>query len=958
MNKFYLFLILIFIGGLQIQAQTLDSRFYDGKIYLRPHKNVQELNSEGKKVDLKLASFLSKDLIANFGIQTISKPFYRTTEKEIRSIYLVEFSQINKVNDLLKILNAQSNIDYAEQVPIHKVTLTPNDLGANSTSGTGQWHLHKVQAPLAWDISVGNPNIKVAIVDDAVLSNHPDLAPALWVNSGEIPNNGIDDDGNGYIDDINGFDVADDDPDVMPNTSSMSHGTHVAGIAGAKTNNGVGVASIGFGVSIMAVKSSNQAQVVTDAYAGITYAADAGADVINMSWGGSGGGNTGQNIINYAYNKGCVLVAASGNDNVTTQFYPAAYNNVISVSSTTNTDAKSSFSNYGTWIDISAPGSAIYSTYVGTNFTSTYSRIQGTSMASPFVAGMVGLMLSLNPNLTFAQITNCLYSTADPVTTNSGQMGAGRFNAYEAMLCVQSYTQAAPVGQINASETLLCSGTPVQFNGSSIGGQATTFAWSFPGGTPATSSLPNPQVVYNANGTYNVTLIVSNQFGSDTVSMPNYITISNQGVQTIYSENFEGTTINMTTSNPDNAITWDVVSTGGLPAGTQSARMNFYNYQATGQRDGLITPSLSFATNNDVTLSFNHAYRRYNQTGSDSLIIYASTNNGTTWNRIWARGENGTGNFATAATSQNAFTPTQASQWCIDPTVGAPCFTIDLGAYNGAASVRLKFEGFNNYGNNLYLDNIVITGKCLAPQAPSLPTPSFNAAKPTICEGNQVAFTNTTAGSGNTYLWTFVGGTPATSTLANPTVTYNTPGTYNVSLQASNAGGSNTATQTSYVTVHANPVASIINNAGVLTASPSGMSYQWFLNGNAISGAQQQSYTPSSNGSYHVVVTNPNSCVGTSSTTDIFGLSYEDLSAFEFNMYPNPTSQILHINWSNIDVEKLEIMDMYGRVIKTQKISNESSQTVDCSGLAEGVYFLKLNSKNRDIAIKKFVVKH
>ncbi|MEZ4889602.1 MAG: S8 family serine peptidase [Crocinitomicaceae bacterium] len=158
----------------------------------------------------------------------------------------------------------------------------------------------KINAQGAWNYFSTGSTVVVAIVDDAVKRDHPDLAANLWVNPGEIAGNGIDDDGNGYIDDINGYDVGSGDNNPNPTTSSYQHGTHVAGIVSAATNNGIGVSSIGFSCKLMCVKSTNSPSVVSHGCQGITYAAANGADVINMSWGGPGGGTTGQNVINYA----------------------------------------------------------------------------------------------------------------------------------------------------------------------------------------------------------------------------------------------------------------------------------------------------------------------------------------------------------------------------------------------------------------------------------------------------------------------------------------------------------------------------------------------------------------------------------------------------------------------------------------------------------------------------------
>ncbi len=955
MRHFLLSLLIPFTIIEWSNAQSVHTDYYDGKIYVRTEKSQSEIPSDAKKVDMNKVFFLSEQIQNEFGITKVSKPFYFAYERDLRTIYEVEFSEISRINELVEYLNRQSQIDYAEPIPIMRTIFTPNDLGPSSGT-SNQWSLWQVDATNAWDISLGNSNIVVAIVDDAVLATHPDLAPVLWVNPGEIPNDGIDNDGNGHIDDVNGWDVADNDNTVLPNVAAMSHGTHVAGISGAASNNGTGVASIGHGVSIMAVKSSNQDQYITDGYEGIIYAYQNGADVINMSWGGSGSSQTAQNIINSAFNAGSILVAAAGNDNVTTQFYPAAYNNVISVASTTTTDARSSFSNYGNWIDISAPGSNIRSTYINSSGAAIYGAISGTSMASPMVAGMIGLMLSLNPNLTYAQLTNCLYSTADPTTTNVGQMGAGRFNAYEAMLCVQASLQTEPLAQINAVETNVCAGADVHFSASSAGGPATSYSWSFPGGTPATSNSPNPVVTYASNGNYSVTLILSNAFGSDTLSIPNYITVSNTALNTVFFEDFESASPNVSVVNPDGGITWAVTNTAGNGSGTKSAFMNFYNYNTTGQRDGLITGTINLNSSSNAELKFKHAYRRYNQNSSDSLIIYASVNNGTTWTRLWARGENGNGIFATQSTNTSAFTPSIADDWCFSGSVGSACYTVNLNAYDGEANLRLKFEGYNNSGNNLYIDDIQVVAACSG-NTPAAPLPSFSSNFTNICEGDVVSFVNSTVGATD-FLWQFPGGTPSSSILPNPQIVYNTSGIYPVTLEASNLGGANNITQNAYITVNPVPVIQAAYTGGVLSVNPGGLSYQWYKNNAFITGANQQNYTPQTNGQYHVVVSNMYGCSAISQMIDVYGLSLESEWEQSIELFPNPANDWVQLKWNQIPVNRIELLDMYGRVISSDIIQHVNSWTYSTAHLAEGVYFIKLHGDANEIAVKKIVVKH
>jgi subtilisin family serine protease len=359
-------------------------------------------------------------------------------------------------------LIATGQVEYAEPRYGYKMeTTTPNDPQLGS-----QWFLSKIQAGDAWDISQGDSTVWIGIVDCGVQVTHPDLAANIWINPTEdINHNGvfdnypsasggdidsIDNDMNGFVDDVQGWDFCgpdtanmayegDNDPNVYG--SNNDHGTHVAGDASAVTNNATGVAGIGWNCKVMAIKCSfdNDTRAaggksyIYFGYDGIVYAADNGAKVINCSWGGSGYSQFAQDLVNYAWEGGSVLVCAAGNDASSEPHYPSSYDNAISVAATTSSDIRSSFSNYGTDIDVCAPGSSILSTA----YSNTYASWDGTSMASPVAAGLTGLIWAHNPSWNNTQVATQLVMTTDNIDAlnpvYAGLLGSGRINAYKAL---------------------------------------------------------------------------------------------------------------------------------------------------------------------------------------------------------------------------------------------------------------------------------------------------------------------------------------------------------------------------------------------------------------------------------------------------------------------------------------------------------------------------------------------
>ena len=404
----------------------------------------------------------------------------------LERIYHLELAAEADINKAVAALNANPNIEWAEPDYIARATVAPNDpLYAE------QWGVAKIDAPAAWDVVTGTPAIVIAIIDSGIDLTHPDLQANLWVNPAEVPGNGIDEDSNGYVDDVRGWNFVNGTNNV---SDGGGHGTQVAGVAAAVTNNALGIAGVCWNCKIMPVRVMADSGIsnYSDIALGVKYAADKGAHVINLSLGGYAYSNALRDAINYAVNdNNVVVVAGAGNDNVSTPFYPAAYDNVIAVAGTTDVDTKADFSDYGAWVDVSAPAVDIMTTYLGGD----WGLANGTSLAAPFVAGVAALIRSQHPEWNATMVRNQILQTADPIDTlnpsYAGQLGFGRDNAAQAM---QAPRPAIALAGISVN------GDPL---GRPIPGESATVAitlrndWWDADGVTGVLSTTDPYVTFN-----------------------------------------------------------------------------------------------------------------------------------------------------------------------------------------------------------------------------------------------------------------------------------------------------------------------------------------------------------------------------------------------------------------------------------------------------------------------------
>ena len=374
----------------------------------------------------------------------------------LRRIYLIRFPKGWQLDPLRRRYERHPTI---EAVEMNRLNRFCAETPPNDPSYGEQWNLDVLNMRQAWNIEQGKPHVTVAVVDSGIATQHPELRSQMWENVGEIPRNGIDDDGNGYVDDKNGWDFS--DAPTLPGSGDWTvrdndpedetgHGTHVSGIIAAAANNGRGIAGIAPNCRLMPLRAGFKygggAYLQNDDLAAaIVYAADNGAGVINMSWGDTVRAFIIEDAVEYAYHRGCVLVGAAGNSATIGAYYPAALKSVISVAGLGQEKQLYDGSNFGATINIAAPGEEILSTALN----GEYRKRDGTSMAAAHVSGVAALVLSANPNATNIRIQEKLIATARPLFITE-LVGAGALDAYAAL----AETSTPLVAEINAQRTL------------------------------------------------------------------------------------------------------------------------------------------------------------------------------------------------------------------------------------------------------------------------------------------------------------------------------------------------------------------------------------------------------------------------------------------------------------------------------------------------------------------------
>lgn len=369
---------------------------------------------------------------------------------DISQYFELRFDPSENVETYLNRLYESGLIEYGEPVYKEHMQFTPNDANISA-----QYYLGLIKAFEAWDITQGSEDVIIAVIDSGVDADHPDIASQLYTNVND-PVNGIDDDDNGYVDDIHGWDfsgadeaaasdpnfVGDNDPSIGTAGPGFNHGTSVGSLASAATHDGIGMAGVGFKSKLMFTKhfSDNQAagsrSYSSNLYRGLVYAAENGADIINCSWGGTARSQVYQDFITWAtLDMGCVIVAAAGNSNNAVPLYPASYDYVLSVASTDANDKKTFFSSFGSTVDICAPGISL----LVAEYNNVYKTDgSGTSFSAPMVSGAAALLRAHFPEYTALQIAEQLRISADESIYDQNptflhQLGKGRLDIQRAL---------------------------------------------------------------------------------------------------------------------------------------------------------------------------------------------------------------------------------------------------------------------------------------------------------------------------------------------------------------------------------------------------------------------------------------------------------------------------------------------------------------------------------------------
>jgi serine protease len=675
----------------------------------------------------------------------------RFTHLSKDSLARVELQGPMRALEAIARLERHPAIVYAEPNYIVHATLIPNDAsfgqlwGMNNTGQTGGTAGADISAVQAWDVSVGSRDVVVGVIDTGVDYTHPDLAANMWVNPGEIPGNGLDDDGNGYADDIHGINAITGTGDPMDDND---HGSHCAGTIGGVGNNGVGVAGVNWNVSIAAMKflSGSGSGTTADAITGINYAVDLklnrGVDirVLSNSWGGGGFSQALEDAIVAANNADILFVAAAGNsatDNDTSPHYPSSYEvpNVVAVASTDHNDNLSSFSCFGaTSVDLGAPGSSILSTTPG----NTYQTFSGTSMATPHVTGAAALLLSVNNTLTVGELKDLLMQNGDPIPALAGKTVSGKRLNVDA--AIRQVSPPGPSFRVDVSPTsqALNQGEAASYAVSvtSVAGYAGDVSLSL-SSTPALNAsvtfTPNP-VPAGSSSTLSITTTTATATGDYTLTVTATDGVLTKTRAINLKVRPEGTTVRTFTN------TTPVSVPDNVPAGVTST---------------LDVPESILISEVSVNVNITHTY-------IGDLLVTLTSPEGTTVT-LHNRSGGSTDNLHATFTPGEYFNQDSFGNWIlsVSDNAGADVGTLD--------SWSLTFTGVpsGNPGN-------------------LRPTAGFSFTT----SGLTATFTDSsTDADGSITAWSWNFGDGATSTAQHPAHTYAAQGTYTVSLTVTDNGG-------------------------------------------------------------------------------------------------------------------------------------------------------------------------
>jgi len=629
------------------------------------------------RVPVALSALVGFDeLVAQFSVSRIKPQFSRSDRgavaataegRELARYYKVQFDS-GTLEEAMAAYEAHPMVEHVEPIGIHTMYATPNDPyyqdSPNPDFPYDQWHYwdtYGIAADQAWDANAGDATVVVGILDSGTRYYHLDLggnspqwgpdAPFadgnIFINPGETPGDGIDNDGNGYIDDVIGWDfvettggialscidedcgTADNDPD-----DGDGHGTHVGGTVAAITNNARQVAGVaggfsdgttsgvGNGVEILPCRIGYRAKyrgqivgVVHMDYAAeaMYYVAglvDAGRNVaaINCSWGSSNSGGLG-GAVDYLLTKDVVIVVATGNSGSSSPDYLGSRGDCLDVAATDVNGAGPSWTNYGSWVDVAAPGVDILSTYANPDDpdkTHHYiAVIDGTSMSAPHVAGIAGLLESCDPTLTALQKFSLIVNNTIPYN-DSRDLGSGIANAKLALDAAGCTGETPPVANFSGNPTSGDKPLAVQFTDLSSG-SPTSWSWDFGDGV-GTSTAQNPSYTYNDTGYYTVSLTATNTYGSDTETKIDYIHVTepspNQPVANLSGTPTSGDaplTVSFTDLSTENPTSWSWDFGDG---GTSTEQNPSYTYNDTGHYTVSLTATNAYGSDTETKLDY------------------------------------------------------------------------------------------------------------------------------------------------------------------------------------------------------------------------------------------------------------------------------------------------------------------------------------------------------------------